>query len=71
MRRCTVRQSPWESSTLALDRYHVAHAVRADLLRRLGRRTEAADEYTLAAEQTGNDVERQFLLGCRDELSSP
>lgn len=42
-----------------------------DLLRRLGCRTEAADEYTLAAEQTGNDVERQFLLGCRDELSSP
>jgi RNA polymerase sigma-70 factor (ECF subfamily) len=57
--------------TLALDRYHVAHAVRADLLRRLGRTTEAVAEYIIAAEQTGNDVERQFLLRRRDELSSP
>jgi RNA polymerase sigma-70 factor (ECF subfamily) len=53
---------------LDLTRSHVFHAVRADLLRRLGRRTEAADEYAAAAELAGNDPERVFLERRRDEL---
>jgi RNA polymerase sigma-70 factor, ECF subfamily len=44
-----------------LDRYHVFHAARADLLRRLGRREEAADAYRRALELTANAVERRFL----------
>ena len=46
---------------LALDRYHLFHAVRADLLRRLGRATNAATAYRRAIELCGNARERQFL----------
>jgi len=44
-----------------LARYHLAHAARADLLRRLGRRAEAADAYRTALELTANEAERRFL----------
>jgi RNA polymerase sigma-70 factor, ECF subfamily len=44
-----------------LDRYHLLHAARADLLRRLNRRTEAADAYRRARELTENPAERAFL----------
>jgi RNA polymerase sigma-70 factor (ECF subfamily) len=47
--------------TLPLDNYHVFHAVRADLLRRLGRDAEAADAYREAIDRTGNAAERDFL----------
>ncbi|MEV4640362.1 sigma-70 family RNA polymerase sigma factor [Actinoplanes sp. NPDC049548] len=47
---------------LALDRYHVFHAVRADLLARLGRADEARDAYKRAAQLTDNEVERAHLL---------
>jgi RNA polymerase sigma-70 factor (ECF subfamily) len=46
---------------LDLDRYHLFHAVRADLLRRLGRDAEAATAYEAAAERTQNVAERDFL----------
>jgi RNA polymerase sigma-70 factor (ECF subfamily) len=46
---------------LDLDGYHVFHAVRADLLRRLGRDDAAAREYEVAAARTENAVERDFL----------
>ncbi|MFF1301976.1 RNA polymerase sigma factor [Streptomyces sp. NPDC058307] len=46
---------------LDLDGYHVLHAVRADLLRRLGRDKEAADAYAKAAELTENPAERAYL----------
>ncbi|MFG2460119.1 RNA polymerase sigma factor [Streptomyces sp. NPDC048523] len=46
---------------LDLDGYHVLHAVRADLLRRLGRDKEAADAYAKAAELTENPAERTYL----------
>jgi RNA polymerase sigma-70 factor, ECF subfamily len=46
---------------LDLDRLDVFHAVRADLLRRLGRRAEAAEAYTAAVARAGNDAERRFL----------
>jgi RNA polymerase sigma-70 factor, ECF subfamily len=44
-----------------LDGYHLLHAARADLLRRLGRREEAAAAYRRALELTGNAIERGFL----------
>jgi RNA polymerase sigma-70 factor (ECF subfamily) len=40
---------------------HLVHAVRADLLRRLGRRAEAAQAYAAAVERVGNGAERAFL----------
>ena len=41
--------------------YHLLHAARADLLRRLGRRPEAADAYRKALALDPNPVERKFL----------
>jgi len=55
---------------LDLDGYHVLHAVRADLLRRLDRGTEAADAYARAAELTENPAERAYLEGRRQALQS-
>jgi RNA polymerase sigma-70 factor (ECF subfamily) len=55
---------------LDLDRYHLFHAIRADLLKRLGRGEEAAAAYARAAELTGNAAERAFLQQAR-ELTSP
>jgi RNA polymerase sigma-70 factor (ECF subfamily) len=46
---------------LKLDRYHLYHAIRADLLRRLGRDHEATEEYRAALERTDNGAERRFL----------
>jgi RNA polymerase sigma-70 factor (ECF subfamily) len=40
---------------------HLVHAVRADLLRRLDRRAEAAQAYMAAIERVGNGAERAFL----------
>ncbi len=40
---------------------HLVHAVRADLLRRLDRRTEAAQAYAAALERVRNATERAFL----------
>ncbi|MFC8431065.1 RNA polymerase sigma factor [Streptomyces sp. NPDC057253] len=54
---------------LDLDGYHVWHAVRADLLRRLGREAEAADAYARAAELTENPAERAYLEGRRRSLT--
>ena len=45
----------------ALDSYHLFHAARADLLRRLGRREEAAAAYAVARSLTANPVEQAFL----------
>ncbi|MGW1915227.1 RNA polymerase sigma factor [Streptomyces sp. NPDC002076] len=53
--------------SLDLGRYHVLHAVRADLLRRLGRTAEAAAEYGLAAELAGSEAERGYLERRRRE----
>jgi RNA polymerase sigma-70 factor (ECF subfamily) len=44
-----------------LDGYHLLHAGRADLLRRLGRTGEAAAAYRRALDRTANPVEREFL----------
>src|SRR5439155_22274059 len=51
---------------LDLDNYHPFHAARADLLRRLGRDTEAATAYERAATLAPTEAEREFLrLGGR------
>jgi RNA polymerase sigma-70 factor, ECF subfamily len=44
-----------------LDDYPYLHSTRADLLRRLGRRKEAADAYRAALALTANEPERAFL----------
>ena len=44
-----------------LDDYHLLHAARADLLRRLGRRVEAAGAYRRALALAPNPVERDYL----------
>ena len=44
-----------------LDGYHLLHAARADLLRRLERREEAAASYRSALELTANEAERRYL----------
>ena len=44
-----------------LDGYHLLHAARADLLRRLGAAAEAAESYRRALELVTNDSERRFL----------
>ena len=46
---------------LPLERYHLFHAARADLLRREGKRAEAASAYRRALELVANDAERAFL----------
>ncbi len=55
---------------LDLDGYHLLHATRADLLRRLGRDRDAAAAYDAAIERTANQAERAFLAGRRDRLSA-
>ncbi|HET7743769.1 MAG TPA: RNA polymerase sigma factor [Gaiellaceae bacterium] len=44
-----------------LDGYHLLHAARADLLRRLGRGDDAAREYRCAIAMTANEPERRYL----------
>jgi RNA polymerase sigma-70 factor (ECF subfamily) len=52
-----------------LDDYHLFHAARADLLRRLGRADEAASAYAEARARTTNAAERAFLDRRLDEVS--
>ncbi len=54
---------------LDLGDYYLFHAVRADLLRRLGRHDEAATAYEAALARTDNTAERAFLQRRRHELS--
>jgi RNA polymerase sigma-70 factor (ECF subfamily) len=53
---------------LDLGGYHLFHAVRADLLRRLGRNAEAAQAYDAAIARTRNATERDFLQRSRQVL---
>ena len=53
-----------------LDRYHLRHAARADVLRRLGRYSEAADAYRQALELTRNPAEQDFITRRLDELAA-
>jgi RNA polymerase sigma-70 factor, ECF subfamily len=53
---------------LELPRHRLFHAVRADLLRRLGRRAEAAAAYDAAMALAGNEADRTFLRQRRAAL---
>jgi RNA polymerase sigma-70 factor (ECF subfamily) len=53
---------------LDLDGYHLFHSTRADLLRRLGRRNDAAAAYDAAIARSANQAERSFLRRRRDGL---
>jgi RNA polymerase sigma-70 factor (ECF subfamily) len=55
---------------LDLRRYHLFHATRADLLRRLGRRGEAAAAYDEALSLTENAAERAFLQRRKREVAA-
>jgi RNA polymerase sigma-70 factor (ECF subfamily) len=57
------------SGGAVLERSTVFHAVRADLLRRLGRTAEAAAAYDAAVERTANEAERAFLTSRRTSLT--
>ena len=53
--------SAGQGSGPSLAGYHLFHAIRADLLRRLGRTGEAAAAYDAALARTANAAERDFL----------
>jgi RNA polymerase sigma-70 factor, ECF subfamily len=55
---------------LELDGYHLFHAIRADLVRRLGRDAEAARAYQAAIARAGNGPERAFLERRRRSLGA-
>ncbi len=55
---------------LDLEDYRLFHAVRADLLRRMGRTAEAVAAYDAAIALTENAAEREFLIGRRGELTA-
>jgi RNA polymerase sigma-70 factor (ECF subfamily) len=57
-----------ELDDLDLTEQHLFHAVRADLLRRLGGNAEAADAYEAAIAHARNAVERRFLEHRRQTL---
>ena len=52
----------------ALEGYHLFHATRADLLRRLGRSADAPMAYDRAIELAGNSAEVAYLTRRRGEL---
>ena len=54
-----------------LDEYHLLHAARADMLRRLGANADAAENYQLALNLATNESERRFLERRLREVRSP
>jgi RNA polymerase sigma-70 factor (ECF subfamily) len=58
------------AATGDLDGYHLLHAARADLLRRMGSYAEAAGSYTRALELAATDSERRFLQRRLREVQS-
>jgi RNA polymerase sigma-70 factor, ECF subfamily len=52
---------------LDLSGYHLFHAIRADLLRRLGRPAEAEVAYEFAIARTGNAIERAHLTVAKQQ----
>ncbi len=63
-------------NALDLGHYYLFHAIRADLLRRLGRDADAVRAYEAAIARAGNAAEREFLersrqaLACGSEVTS-
>ena len=58
------------AATGDLDGYHLLHAARADLLRRLGSNAEAARSYERALALVTNESERRFLTRRLSEVQS-
>jgi RNA polymerase sigma-70 factor (ECF subfamily) len=56
---------------LDLGGYYLFHAIRADLLRRLGRPAEADAAYEIAIARGGNAIERAHLTLARQRVSRP
>jgi RNA polymerase sigma-70 factor, ECF subfamily len=56
-------------SSTELREYHLFHAARADLLRRLGRSNEAVDAYSRALDLAKNPVEQKYLRRRLAELA--
>ena len=56
---------------LDLDAYYLLHAIRADLLRRMGRSAEAALAYDAALVRTDNAAEKDLLRRRRVAASGP
>ena len=54
---------------LDLGQYYLFHAIRADLLRRLGRNVEATTAYDAAIARSENAAERNFLQRKREALT--
>jgi RNA polymerase sigma-70 factor (ECF subfamily) len=59
------------AATGDLDGYHLLHAARADLLRRLGSPVEAAQSYARALALATNASERRFLARRLAEMQQP
>ncbi len=59
------------AATGDLDGYHLLHAARADLLRRVGSSAEAAKSYAQALTLVTNDSERRFLERRLREVQPP
>jgi RNA polymerase sigma-70 factor (ECF subfamily) len=59
------------AATNDLTNYHLLHAARADLLRRLGSSVEAAKSYRRALALVTNDSERRFLERRLREMQGP
>jgi RNA polymerase sigma-70 factor, ECF subfamily len=59
------------AATNHLTNYHLLHAARADLLRRLGSRAEAAKSYRRALALVTNESERRFLERRLREVQGP
>jgi RNA polymerase sigma-70 factor, ECF subfamily len=53
-----------------LDTYHLAHAARADLLRRLGHEADARAAYQRALDLTRHEPQRRFIQQRLDELAA-
>jgi RNA polymerase sigma-70 factor (ECF subfamily) len=60
-----------EIDALPLQGYHIFHATRADLLRRLGRGAESRAAYDRAISLAGNNAEIAYLVRRRDQLTGP
>jgi RNA polymerase sigma-70 factor (ECF subfamily) len=57
-----------DGAIAGLGAYYLFHAIRADLLRRVGRTADAAAEYEAALALTDNEAERTFLTQARASL---
>jgi RNA polymerase sigma-70 factor (ECF subfamily) len=57
------------TNRIALHDFYLFHAIRADLLRRLGRGAEAARSYEAAIARTGNEAEGAYLRRRREALA--